>query len=134
MTDLVVRELERRVLSGDASALPLLRLAWWRLGDPRPELEEEITNGSVWLEKRGYIDKGRRRVMVETLRYTLAGHSLDTARVRLLNENDVRETKRRYLESLGASPVRATEVQVQRLFLLSHKTLREKFTLVERVS
>jgi len=45
--DSEVRAVERKVLGGDASALPGLRTLYWRLGPP----QEDPLIGSVWVER-----------------------------------------------------------------------------------
>ena len=48
MIDAEVRDLERMVLNGDASALPRLRALYWRLGPP-PQTDPLLW--SMWIER-----------------------------------------------------------------------------------
>jgi hypothetical protein len=89
-----IRELERRVREGDASALPLLEAAWGRtgrgwFGEP---LEEGLARGA---EKPLYLVNGKAATYVWPLGFVLEG--ADEARARLAK---LAETDRRSVDPL----------------------------------
>jgi len=83
--DSEVRDLERKVLSGDADALPRLRALYWRLGPPRSDPQV----GSVWIERVPRPGTKVKRVIEVKAVGVERGTRKDFIEVGLLNERDL---------------------------------------------